>query len=154
MALPSVDISHVSDLNAICKGFAIERPISRTEILRWDLRVVLSINLNLWEKVQLLIQHVTLPFSLHLPWEVWVFSADMCFEWNTSNVTLSFLLAFIAQIQKLDDPESALSPVAIPALACSMGPDLFDRTYCPVRALLFYSDRASIRTNSDSLKKL
>jgi len=33
----------------------------------------------------------------------------------------------------------ALKPVIIPALAPSMGPDLTDRTLCPVRALQFYT---------------
>ena len=49
--------------------------------------------------------------------EVWAFSADVVFGHDKQSATLRFLPGFIAKTQKPDRPDTALSPVTIPALA-------------------------------------
>ena len=51
--------------------------------------------------------------------EVWAFSADVVFGHDKQSATLRFLPGFIAKTQKPDRPDTALSPVTIPALAYS-----------------------------------
>ena len=76
--------------------------------------------------------------------EVWAFSADVVFGHNKQSATLRFLPGFIAKTQKPDRPDTALSPVIIPALAPFMGPDLPERALCPIRALRYYLSRTNI----------
>ena len=49
--------------------------------------------------------------------EVWAFSANVVFGHNKQSATLRFLPGFNAKTQKPDRPDTALSPVIIPALA-------------------------------------
>ena len=49
---------------------------------------------------------------------------------------------FIAKNQKAQRPGTLFSPITVPALGPTLGPNLEqDRTLCPVRALKFYLDR-------------
>ena len=150
MAATGIDISHDPDLVNLIRSFSVERPRSIRETPRWDLAVVLRflmrppfepMNLcslpNLTRKTAFLLTLASAKRNS----EVWAFSANVAFGPNKSSATLSFLPDFIAKTQRVDRPETALNPVSIPALAPSMGPDLPDRTLCPVRALLFYCDR-------------
>ena len=57
---------------------------------------------------------------------------------------MRFLPGFIAKTQKPDRPDTALSPVIIPALAPFMGPDLPERALCPLRALRYYLSSTNI----------
>ncbi len=86
--------------------------------------------------------------------EVWAFSKDVLFGPNKTNAMLSFLPGFLAKTQKVDRPETNLSPVIIPSLSSVVGRDLPDRTLCPVRALLFYTDRTNVGTDTERSKRL
>ena len=70
--------------------------------------------------------------------EVRAFSANVVFGHDKQNATLRFLTGFIAKTQKPDRPDTALSPVIIPALAPFTGTDL------PERALRYYLSRTNI----------
>ena len=153
MSSRGIDISHDGDLNALCRGFSLERPIHHREIPRWDLMVVLRYLMkppfepmsqcslaDLTRKTAFLVTLATAKRNS----EVWAFSADVQFGQDKSSATLSFLPGFLAKTQRADKPETALNPVKIPALSQIIGRDLPDRTLCPVRALLFYTDRTKV----------
>jgi len=57
---------------------------------------------------------------------------------------LSFLPGFITKTQRVDNTETALNTVKIPALTPLVGRDLPDLNLCSVRALLYYTDRTVI----------
>jgi len=150
MASRGLDISHNPDLNNLIRSFSVERPRTLRETPRWDLAVVLRYLMrppfepmnvctlpNLTRKTAFLLTLASAKRNS----EVWAFSADVAFGPDKSSATLRFLPDFIAKTQKVDKPETALNPVTIPALAPSMGPDLPDRSLCPVRALLYYTNR-------------
>ena len=162
MASRGIDISHDNDLNSLCRGFSLERPIHHREIPRWDLMVVLRYLMkppfepmsqcslaDLTRKTAFLVTLATAKRNS----EVWALSADVKFGQDKSSATLSFLPGFLAKTQRADRPETALNPVTIPALSQIIGRDLPDRSLCPVRALLFYTDRTKV-CDPDRLKRL
>ena len=121
-----LDISHEPDLNALIRSFSIERPRTFRGTPGWVFALVL----------RFLMRHPSQPmnvcslavltrktaFLLTLAAakrnsEVWAFSADVVFGHDKQSATLRFLPGFIAKTQKPDRPDTALSPVTIPALA-------------------------------------
>ena len=82
--------------------------------------------------------------------EVWAFSADVVFGHDKQSATLRFLPGFHCKTQKPDRPDSALSPVTIPALAPFTGPDLPKKALCPIRALRYSLSRTNF---SEQIKK-
>lgn len=151
-----LDISINQDLNNLIKGFSIERPITHRQIPRWDLNIVLrhimrepyepmatSSIASLTKKTAFLLTLATAKRNS----EVWAFSANVSFGADYQSATLSFLPGFLAKTYDPSRPDTQLEPVTIPALAPSMGPDLPDRTLCPVRALRFYLKRTQAGLN-------
>ena len=124
MASRGLDISHDPDLNALIRSFSIERPRTVRETPRWDLSLVLRFLMrhpfepmnvcslaDLTRKTAFLLTLASAkPNS-----EVWAFSADVVFGHDKQSATLRFLPGFIAKTQKPDRPDTALSPVIIPA---------------------------------------
>ena len=126
MASRGLDISHDPDLNALIRSFSIERPRTVRETPRWDLSLVLRLLMrHPFEPMNVcsladLTRKTAFLLTLASPKrnsEVWAFSADVVFGHNKQSATLRFLPGFIAKTQKPDRPDTALSPVTIPALA-------------------------------------
>ena len=163
MASRGIDISHDIDLGSLCRGFAIERPISRRETPRWDLMIVLrylmkppfepmraSSTADMTRKTAFLLTLATAKRNS----EVWAFSSDVRFGQNKQNATLSFLPGFLAKTQKVDRPETTLKPITLPSLSSTLCEDFPERSLCPVRALLYYTDRTKTRENAQRQKRL
>ena len=159
MASRGLDISHEPDLNALIRSFSIERPRTFRGTPGWVFALVL----------RFLMRHPSQPmnvcslavltrktaFLLTLASakrnsEVWAFSADVVFGHDKQSATLRFLPGFIAKTQKPDRPDTALSPVTIPALAPFTGPDLPEKALCPIRALRYSLSRTNISDPSRS----
>ena len=153
MASRWLDISHDPDLNALIRSFSIERPRTFRETPRWDLALVLRFLMrhpfepmnvcslaDLTRKTAFLLTLASAKRNS----EVWAFSADVVFGHDKQSATLRFLPGFIAKTQKPDRPDTALSPVIIPALAPLTGPDLPERALCPIRVLRYYLSRTNI----------
>ena len=153
MASRGLDISHDPDLNALIRSFSIERPRTVRETPRWDLYLVLRFLMrhpfepmnvcslaDLTRKTAFLLTLASAKRNS----EVWAFSADVVFGHDKQSATLRFLPGFIAKTQKPDRPDTALSPVTIPALAPFTGPDLPEKALCPIRALRYYLSRTNI----------
>ena len=156
MASRGLDISHDPDLNALIRYFSIERPrtvsmVRETPglvfalVLRFLMRHPFEpMNLcslaDLTRKTAFLLTLASAKRNS----EVWAFSADVVFGLDKQSATLRFLPGFIAKTQKPDRPDTALSPVIIPALAPFTGPDLPERALCPIRALRYYLSRTNI----------
>ena len=142
-----IDISHNRDLNMLVRNFAIERPVQHREAPRWDLMVVLRLLMkppfepmnmaSLADMTRKLAFLLTLA-SAKRNSEVWAFSADVRFGQDYNAATLSFLPNFLAKTMDPSRPETDYALVTIPALGPSMGEDLPDRFFCPVRALRYY----------------
>ena len=153
MASRGLDISHDPDLNALIRSFSIERPRTVRETPRWDLSLVLRFLMrhpfepmnvcSLADLTRNTAFLLTLA-SAKRNSEVWAFSADVVFGHDKQSATLRFLPGFIAKTQKPDRPDTALSPVTIPALAPFTGPDLPEKALCPIRALRYYLSRTNI----------
>ena len=137
-------ISHAPDLNALIRSFSIERPRTVRETPRWDLALVLRFLMrhpfepmnvcslaDLTRKTAFLLTLASAKRNS----EVWAFSADVVFGHDKQSATLRFLPGFIAKTQKPDRPDTALSPVIIPAL---------EKALCPIRALRYYLSRTTI----------
>ena len=126
MASRGLDISHDPDLNALNRSFSMERPRTVRETLGWDFALVLRFLMrhpfepmnvcslaDLTRKTAFLLTLASAKRNS----EVWAFSADVVFGHDKQSATLRFLPGFIAKTQKPDRPDTALSPVIIPALA-------------------------------------
>ena len=125
LASRGLDISHDPDLNALIRSFSIERPRTVRETPRWDLSLVLRLLMrhpfepmnvcslaDLMRKTAFLLTLASAKRNS----EVWAFSDDVVFGHDKQSATLRFLPGFIAKTQKPDRPDTALSPVTIPAL--------------------------------------
>ena len=153
MASRGLDISHDPDLNALIRSFSIERPRTFRETPGWVFALVLRFLMghpfepmnvcslaDLTRKTAFLLTLASAKRNS----EVWAFSADVVFGHDKQSATLRFLPGFIAKTQKPDRPDTALSPVIIPALAPFTGPDL------PEKALRYYLSRTNISDPSRS----
>ena len=121
-----MDIYHDPDLNALIRSLSIERPRTVRESPRWHLALVLRFLLrhpfepmnvcslaDLMRKADFLLTLASAKRNS----EVWSFSANVVFGHDKQISTLRFLPGFIAKTQKPDRPDTALSPMIIPALA-------------------------------------
>lgn len=146
-----IDLTNDTDISSLIKSMEVQRPITRSQVPKWDLSLVLRhINRAPYEPLRLAdIKHLTyktvfltLLATAKRVGEVHALSSMMSHSEGWRDITLHFDPTFVAKTQRPSDPSTGLASVTIPALKPTVEEGRPDCNLCVVRALRYYIHRS------------
>lgn len=150
LKLHGTDLTENEDIGGLIRALEIQRPMSHSELPKWDLSLVLRHLLGApYEPIldaSLKSLSLKTVFLLGLAsakriGEIHALTSNVSHTENWGGVNIQFDPSFIAKTRVLSDPSTHQRFLHVPALAPSVGDDIPDRKLCPVRALRVYLAR-------------